>query len=278
MNSTDEVFVLTGCASGIGRRLAAELVARGKKVLITDLNLKTLEKFARELKKNPGYHPERLLHMKLDVTKPADYERAIRKAVKTWGGVDVMMNVAGYLLPGYVHEIAPAEVHRHLDINAKGVIFGTQAAARAMLPAGRGHIVNIASLAGVAPIPGLALYSASKFAVRSFSLAAYMELAPRGVKVTVVCPDAVQTPMLDLQTKYEEAALTFSGGKFLQTDDIVRVIFDTVLPKKPREIHIPRYRGWLARLGNDFPALADWLGSSLRRKGRKRQQQIRGES
>ena len=267
----DQVFVVTGCASGIGRHIAAELVTREKYVLLTDINLKALDTLVRELKQVPGYDSSRLVHLKLDVTKPTQFDQALKLAINTWGRVDVMMNVAGYLLPGYVHEVPASEVDRHFDINTKGVVHGTQSAARVMVEAGHGHIINIASLAALAPIPGIALYSASKFAVRGFSLAAGMELARHGVKVTVVCPDAVRTPMLDLQKDYDEAAMTFSGGKLLTVDDVARVIFDRVLPKKPREVHIPYHRGLMARLGNEFPFMADLLSSTLRKQGRKKQ-------
>src|SRR5205085_5137897 len=133
--------------------------------------------------------------------------------VTTYGRVDVLMNVAGYLLPGYIHETSADQIERHMDINAKGLMLGTQAAARVMVRQGQGHIINIASMAALAPVPGLCCYSASKYAVRAFSLAVAQELRPHGVYVTAVCPDAVQTPMLDLQVDYQEAAMTFSGRR-----------------------------------------------------------------
>ena len=87
------------------------------------------------------------------------------------GRIDVLMNVAGIIAPGKVHEITADRMLSHLDVNARGVMLGTQAAARQMVRQGQGHIINIASLAGLAPIPGIAPYTASKFAVRGFSLA-----------------------------------------------------------------------------------------------------------
>ena len=88
-----------------------------------------------------------------------------------------------------------------------------------MIPLGSGHIVNIASLASLVPSPGLALYSASKYAVRAFSLAAAEELREHGVAVTTVCPDAVRTAMLDKQLDYPEAALTFTAPRFAVSCD-----------------------------------------------------------
>lgn len=268
-----ETFVLTGAASGIGRHLAHTFARQKKNLALTDVNVAGLKSLEKELRA-AGVEGELLLRP-LDVRQAKDWARLMDDVFKRFGRLDVLLNIAGYIRPGYVHEIEPDDAHRHFDINAKGVIFGTREAARLMTVQGRGHIINFASLAGVAPIPGIALYSASKHAVRGFSLAAAEELAPLGVHVTVICPDAVQTPMLDLQVNYREAALTFSGNRFLTVRDIERVVVDFVLPKRPREVLVPRHRGWLAKIGAAFPALARLLARSLHRKGSARQQQLR---
>ena len=136
----------------------------------------------------------------------------------------------------------------------------------------QGHIINIASLAGVAPIPGISLYSASKFAVRGFSIALGYELKNDNISVTVICPDAVNTPMLDLQIPYEEASLTFSGST-LEPKDISNLIIKSFITKK-MEILIPTYRGILAKLGNFFPALAFLLINPLKKIGNSRQKEL----
>jgi 3-oxoacyl-[acyl-carrier protein] reductase len=147
------------------------------------------------------------------------------------------------------------------------VIHGTRAAAAVMVAQRAGHIVNMGSLAALAPVPGISLYSASKFAVRGFSLAAAEELRPHGVFVTVVCPDAVRTPMLDLQVGYKEAALTFSGPRALTVEEIGDVILRDVLVRRPREAIVPRTRGWLAKLASLAPDLAAVLRPGLEKKG-----------
>lgn len=268
-NEPARVCLVTGCASGIGRHLVGVLVAHGHRVVATDLELKKLKAAA----KADAWQPDRVMLMALDVRNAAQWERAVELAVAKLGSVDVVLNVAGYLRPGYIHETEASDVDRHIDVNTKGVIFGTRAAARMMVPRGEGHIVNIASLAAIAPVPGLCLYSASKFAVRGFSLAVSQELARFGVAVTTVCPDAVQTPMLDLQVDYEEAALTFSGDRVLTVEDVAQAIL-RALDERPMEVLIPIGRASLAKVVNAFPQIADRVKPLLRRKGLSAQRRV----
>ncbi|MDV6237390.1 SDR family oxidoreductase [Leptospira ellisii] len=261
------ILLITGCAGGLGKKLAEDAFAAGHSILITDINEKELKKFAAPWKKET----DRVLVSKLDVTSPADWKKVIDLAYKKWGRLDVLLNVAGYLLPGYIYEVPATQIDRHMDINAKGVMYGTREAAIRMTEAKAGHIVNIASLAGVAPITGIALYSTSKFAVRGFSLAIAQELRAKNVFVTVVCPDAIKTPMLDLQKDYEQASMTFSGDKVLTAEEVSKIVLGKVLSRKPLEVLIPQSRGILAKIGNLFPASAAILGPMLRKKGLKKQ-------
>nr|WP_293172473.1 SDR family oxidoreductase [Nannocystis sp.] len=258
-------FFVTGCASGIGRHLAGVLLAAGHQVFATDLDDAALRAHAG------AWPPDRAHTHRLDVSQADAWELVFAEAVRTMGGVDVLCNVAGYLLPGRVGDYTTEVVHRHFDVNTKGVVFGTQVAARHMRARGEGHIINIASLAALAPVPGIALYSASKYAVRGFSLAAAQELRQHGVAVTVICPDAVDTPMLDMQVDHDAAAMTFSGSRFLSVDDISTAILKRALPKRPLEIYLPRSRALLARLADLFPRTALWLRPMLERRGRARQ-------
>ena len=263
-------FFVTGCASGIGRALASELAARGARVTATDRRLDALEDAA-----SAGAWPaERVGTAALDVADAAAWASVWDGAEAARGPIDVLFNVAGVLTPGAFWDIAPDDVARHLDANVRGVILGTQEGARRMMPRKSGHIVNIASLAALTPVPGLALYSATKYAVRSYSLAASYELRPHGVAVTALCPDAVQTPMLDLQVGSEHAALTFSGPRALTTDDVVAALLGPVLTRRPLEHWLPTSRGLLARLSDLFPALGFALAPSFIRKGRAKQQAL----
>jgi 3-oxoacyl-[acyl-carrier protein] reductase len=265
------VFVATGCASGIGRALADALARNGARLLATDRDLEALERGAAEA----GWPVERVATRRLDVTSEPDWREALDDAERRFGPVTVLYNVAGYLRPGWAHAFPLEEVARHLDVNARGVILGTRLAAERMVAAGRGHIVNIASMAALAPIPGLALYSASKYAVRAFSLAAAVELARHGLAVTVVCPDAVATPMLDLQKQYREAAMTFTAPRVLTAEEVVAVLIGPVLAKRPLEVAIPPGRKWLARLADVVPELARRLAPLMAKQGLARQKHVR---
>ncbi|MGJ4747959.1 SDR family oxidoreductase [Leptospira sp. SA-E8] len=260
-------ILITGASGGLGKNLAEKAYALGHNILLTNLNEKALKDYVTKQK----FDKNRVLTAKLDVTSPSEWKKVMDLAYKKWGKLDILMNVAGYLLPGYIENVSPKDIDRHIDINAKGLMYGTREASIRMIAQGGGHIINIASLAGVAPIPGISLYSTSKFAVRGFSLAVAQELRPKKVFVSVVCPDAIQTPMLDLQKDYEEASMTFSGNRYLRTEEVTDIIFNKVIPNKPMEVLIPGSRGFLAKVGSFLPGLNALLSPSLMNKGKKKQ-------
>jgi 3-oxoacyl-[acyl-carrier protein] reductase len=264
-------MVLTGCAGGIGRHLTGALSALGHRIVATDLDEAALAREAEARR----WDPSRVALRRLDVRREDEWESVLDAASSVHGGLDVVMNIAGYLQPAYVVDVAQRDVDLHLDVNAKGVVLGTRAAARRMVPARSGHIVNIGSLASLAPVPGLSLYTASKFAVRGFTLAAATELREHGVAVTLIMPDAVETPMLDKQVSYKEAAMTFSGPRALTVEDIEKLVVEVVLPHRPLEVAIPLSRALLARVANTAPAAVQRLAPALLRRGMKRQARIK---
>jgi len=265
------VFVISGCASGIGRHLAGALSRRGHKVLATDVDLATLERRAAE----DGWDRTNVHLQKLDVREIGEWEATLDKAERDFAGLDVVMNVAGVLVPSWAVDVEPKDIDFVLGVNVKGVMLGTRAAGARFSRRGRGHIINFGSLASLAPVPGLGLYAASKFAVRGFSLAAATELLRSNVALTLIMPDAVQTPMLDQQVDYVEAAMTFSGPRPLTVEDIERVLIEKVLPEKPLEIALPPSRAFLSRVANTTPGLAKLVEPLLTKKGRAQQEKIR---
>lgn len=225
-----------------------------------------------------AWDPERVLVARLDVRDIANWQQVIDQTLARWGRIDVGLNVAGVLRAGYVSEFDPADIDFIVDINVKGVLLGSRLLTEQMVRQGSGHLINMASLAALSPVPGLSLYSASKFAVRAFTLAAAGELRSRGVRVSVVCPDLVDTNMLTQQIDRPEAALSFTGPRTLTVQDVERAVLHGALERNRVEIILPASRGWLSKLGNVFPGLTFRAADALLKKGRQKQKQYRAEA
>ena len=264
-----QVFIVTGAASGIGLALTKQLLKNDAKVCACDINLAALEKLSQSL------NSPRLMVQQLDVCHVQNWATVVENVLQQWQTIDVLCNVAGVLRENWVADATEADVNLHFDINVKGTIFGTQAVLPHMRSKKAGQIINMASLAALSPVPGLALYSASKFAVRGYSLAAGMELAEHGIAVTTICPDAVQTPMLDQQKDKEQAALTFSGTRALTTQEVVDAILGPALADQPLEIILPTWRGVIAKAANAFPGITAHQVKRMREIGMKRQKKIK---
>ncbi len=267
MNLDGRIFLLTGCASGMGRHLTGALAARGAWVMATDVAFDALTVQAKVL----AWPLDRVQLRRLDVCARPDWESAIAAVMAAQGRLDVLMNFAGIAYAKPVHENDPAMIDRILDINLRGVIYGTHFAARQMVAQGHGHIINLGSMASLAPVRGLNLYSATKFGVRGFSLAAAQELKPHGVHLSLICPDAVDTPMLEEEASMPDAAMVFSIRRPLTVQDIERAVLTRVLPGRGGEYILPRTRAPLARLASAWPALLESLGQVFLKAGSRRQ-------
>jgi 3-oxoacyl-[acyl-carrier protein] reductase len=156
-------------------------------------------------------------------------------------------------------------------------MYGCKIIGEKMLKQGNGHIINFASLAGIAPVQGLSVYTASKFGVRGFSLALAQEWQSKNILVSVIAPDATDTNMLDEQMNKPAAALTFSGNSILTVNDIWEVVLKEVIQGKAIELWIPFNRGLQAYLGATFPKAAGWLTQLLTKKGLKGQESFRAK-
>jgi 3-oxoacyl-[acyl-carrier protein] reductase len=267
----EKVIIITGCASGIGRYLAENLYREGHRLALVDANEEGLQEAAE---KNE-WTADKAIVEAMDVTRKADWETIIQATLERWNRIDVLMNLAGVIRPGYIHETDFDMIDFHIDVNLKGTLYGTKLVSEQMVKQKSGHIINIASMAGITPVSGLSLYSTSKFGVRGFTLSIANELKEHNVSVTCVCPDLVDTPMLTLQLDYPEAALTFSGSRHLTTEEIGRIILEQGLKKKRLEIVHPLGRGLTAKIASFQPKLADFLLNKLIEKGSKRQKELR---
>lgn len=265
-------IVITGAASGIGNELARRVLADGHNLLAVDINAEPLTELNRHAKGGQLYCEC------IDVRDSKHWQLLEQKIPEIWPQLDVVINVAGVIRPGWIQDQVDVDVDYHFDINTKGAIFGTQMAAQIMMPQRSGHIINISSLAGIAAVPGISLYSASKFAVRGYSLAVAQELKQHNISVSVVCPDLVDTPMLAEELDYEEeTAVVFSGNKVLSVESVCDAILSKVLKDKPLELMIPNSRGRLAQLSSLLPSVSGSLSNALAKKGQRTQQKIIAE-
>jgi NAD(P)-dependent dehydrogenase (short-subunit alcohol dehydrogenase family) len=180
------VAIVTGGGSGIGRALSLELARRGAVVHVTDVNAAGAEKTAKEIGASAT-------HAALDVRDGA----AVQRFCDAVGRVDYMFNNAGIGVGGEVQDLSLAHWDRIIDVNIRGVVHGVAAVYPGMVARGSGHIVNTASMAGLAPAPLLTPYAMTKHAVVGLSVSLRMEAAAYGVRVSALCPSAIETPILD---------------------------------------------------------------------------------
>jgi NAD(P)-dependent dehydrogenase (short-subunit alcohol dehydrogenase family) len=186
--------IVTGGASGIGLALGARLAASGARVVLADIDGGAAERRAEELSASSS---GAVLGRQLDVRDEGAFRSLVDEVVERHGRLDLLFNNAGIGFGGPTHELTAAHWDRVLDVNLRGVINGVLAAYPRMVEQGGGHIVNTASAAGLAPPPFLTVYATAKHAVVGLSVGLRSEAALHGVKVSVLCPGPVDTPILD---------------------------------------------------------------------------------
>lgn len=184
----DKVVVIAGAASGIGQATAKKFHNMDAKVHLADIN-PGVHGAAKQISSTVSSH-------EVDVRDFDSVTRLARSVLDKEGRVDILMNSAGICRPKPAAELTMDDWRAHLDINLMGVIHGMQAFVPSMVEHKTGHIINMASMAGLLPVPTVAPYCASKFAVVGLSESMAADLAPYGIKVTVICPGAVDTPLL----------------------------------------------------------------------------------
>jgi NAD(P)-dependent dehydrogenase (short-subunit alcohol dehydrogenase family) len=249
----------------MGLEIARRLVGRGYEVAVTDVDEASVTAAADQL-------GERAWPLVLDVSDTEAVQAAARQVVERSGALDVWVNNAGILHTGLAYE-QPIEVHRRiLEVNAVGTMNGTLAAIDQMRSSGRGHIINLISLAGLAAATGIVGYSASKHAAIAFSLGTAADLRRGGlggIHISCVCPDGVWTPMINDKLDDPNDALSFSGVMLMPEQVAERV--ESLLDKPKPVLAIPAWRGQFARFFDRYPKLSLRLTPLLMRDALRRQ-------
>ena len=179
-------WLITGVSSGLGRALAEEVLARGETVVGTVRSRADLDRFE-------ALALGRAIGVELDVTDRAAIRRVVPAVLEAQGGVDVLVNNAGYALSGAFEEVSDDEFAHQMDTNFTGAAWVIAAALPALRRRGGGRVINVSSQSGLIGYAGLSVYSASKFALEGLSESLQAELAPFGIKVTIVQPGGFRT-------------------------------------------------------------------------------------
>jgi 3alpha(or 20beta)-hydroxysteroid dehydrogenase len=223
MGSLDgRVAIVTGAARGQGAAAARLFVAEGARVVIGDV----LDEPGKELAAELGADA---IYRHLDVSAEDDWTSVVGETVESLGGVDVLVNNAGILRFAALPDMSLEDYLRIVNVNQVGTFLGMRAVAKPMMAAGRGSIVNISSVEGLAGMPYLTAYTATKFAIRGMTKVAALELGPSGIRVNSVHPGMIETDMVkdaagghdvDLSPAAKRIALRRMG----QAEDIAEVV------------------------------------------------------
>ncbi|MGI8911668.1 MAG: SDR family NAD(P)-dependent oxidoreductase [Rubrobacteraceae bacterium] len=213
--------IVTGAGSGIGRAIALRLASEGARVILADLDEEAIENVASEI------GGEALVH-RADVTKAADVEALVGRAVSEWGGLDVMVNNAGIGVAANIVDTTEEDYDRMMDVCVRGTFLGMKHAIPAIRDSGGGSVINMSSVAALIGISDRAIYCAAKGAILSMTRAVAVDHVGDGVRVNCIAPGTVETPWIHRITSGyddpEEARKNMQArqphGRFVQPEEI----------------------------------------------------------
>lgn len=234
MKVQDKVIVVTGAGGGIGGALVAELLKRGAKVVAVDLRDESLH----ALKDGLGAGDELAIYA-LNIADRGAVEQLPGFVVNTYGQVDGLVNCAGIVQPFVkVNDLDYDAIERVMNVNFYGTVYMTKAFLPLLLDRPEAHVVNVSSMGGFLPVPGQAMYGASKAAVKLMTEGLYAELLDTNVRVSVVFPGATKTQITEnsgvdapLSAQADEAAKNFP---MLSADKAAQIIIDGMEANKPQ--------------------------------------------
>jgi short-subunit dehydrogenase len=263
-----KTVIVTGASSpiGIGAAAAHRFAAAGANVVLAARGAEGLEEVAASI-------GERAITCPTDVTNPAACERLVACALDRFGGLDVLVNNAGYNRRGPVADQEPEELAKIIAVNLVGPIILTRIALPA-LRVRRGAVVQVASIAGQIPLDGEATYSASKFGLRAFSFALRQELTNTGIRIAVVSPGPVNTGFL--RDELDSVPDVVFANPMSTADEVAALVVASAADGR-KERTIPFRTGLLARAAAALPLLRRLVEPLMARKGRAAKARFRDE-
>lgn len=262
--------VVTGAGRGFGREIARRLAGRGYAVLVTDVDAGAARATADEIGGGAW-------SLALDVRDP-DAHRAAAKDAAERGRLDVWVNNAGVMRTVKSWEHSDDDIRLMNDVNFYGVVWGSRAAVDAMraAPGGDKHVINIGSLSSLTPVPGLAVYGATKHGVLGFSQSLQGDLMLDDIPITVhcVCPDSADTALVRNEADKKDSAIIWSAPKMLSPQEVAdRTV--ALLDGKRLVEAIPRWRGWQARSAAMMGRTGLRSAKMMHRRGEKKRDKER---
>lgn len=201
-----QTILITGASRGFGRIWAEAFLQRGDNVIATARNTKALEGLVKK-------YGDAVLPLQLDVTNRAQSFAVVKKAHEHFGRLDVVINNAGYGLFGTIEETTEQEARSQVEANVFGLLWVTQAALPIMRQQGRGHIIQVSSVLGIATLPTLGIYNASKFAVEGLSETLAAEVKDFGINITLVEPNGFATDWAGTSAAHAQPIEAYSRVK-----------------------------------------------------------------
>jgi NAD(P)-dependent dehydrogenase (short-subunit alcohol dehydrogenase family) len=201
-----QTILITGASRGFGRIWAEAFLERGDNVIATARNTKALDALVKK-------YGDSVLTLQLDVTNRAQSFAVVKKAVEHFGKLDVVINNAGYGLFGTIEETTEQEARSQVEANVFGLLWVTQAALPVMRQQGHGHIIQVSSVLGVATLPTLGIYNASKFAVEGLSETLAAEVKDFGIHITLVEPNGFATEWAGASAAHAQPIEAYSAVK-----------------------------------------------------------------
>ena len=254
-DSKKPVILITGASSGIGAATARLFAQNGYRVALAARRVNRLEALAQEIQSSGG----QAIVIVTDISQLEQVQQMARSVIEQFGRVDLLFNNAGFGRLNWLENMDPLkDVQAQIDVNLTGLIWSAQAVLPHMIEQKSGHIINMASMAGLIAPPTYSVYAATKFAVRGFSQALRREVGVFGVRVSTICPGGVDTEFEERAKPQRKTGFHTPGFLMLSSEQVARAVYN--LARRPRRTLVLPWPFLWASWGNAlFPGLYDWV-------------------
>lgn len=225
MSVENKVVIVTGASQGLGRAIAVKYAKNGANVILAARDRKKLEKLEKEINEFYG----RAFSIQTDITKEKDVKELINKVYRKFGKIDILINNAGVWIDGPIYEMKTEDWNKVIDVNMKGVFLCSREASKYMIKQESGHIINIASVASKIASKNSTVYCASKFGVFGFSKSLAKDLKDYGIKVTTICPSAIDTDLF-------KGKPHVSKKMMMRPEKVANVVYDVGAGKNKKSV------------------------------------------